>query len=95
MSLQSLAQPPLCFVSPIDGDVLFEVQDGTERDGVLTTEVTLSAPPHTCVTVNGIAADYDVDGTYWAFYIGNDYGMTGVDMTTIEAGATYAFKVTK
>ena len=45
--------------------------------------------------VNGITADYEIDGTYWAFYIGNDYGMTGVDMTNIEAGATYAFKVSK
>lgn len=45
--------------------------------------------------VNGITADYDVDGTYWAFYIGDDYGMTGVDMTDVEAGATYAFKVSK
>ena len=45
--------------------------------------------------VNGITADYDVDGTYWAFYVGDDYGMTGVDLTDIEAGATYAFKVSK
>ena len=46
-------------------------------------------------TVNGITADYDVDGTYWAFYIGNEYGMTGVDLTEITPGATYAFKVSK
>ena len=45
--------------------------------------------------VNGITADYEVDQTYWAFYIGDEYGMTGVDMTNIEAGATYAFKVSK
>ena len=45
--------------------------------------------------VNGITADYNVDGTYWAFYVGDDYGMTGVDLTEIEAGATYAFKVSK
>lgn len=45
--------------------------------------------------VNGITAEYEVDGTYWAFYIGDDYGMTGVDMTNIEPGATYAFKVSK
>ena len=31
--------------------------------------------------VNGITAEYEVDGTYWAFYIGDDYGMTGVDLT--------------
>lgn len=46
-------------------------------------------------TVNGITADYDVDGTYWAFYVNGEYGMTGVDQTAIEAGATYAFKVSK
>lgn len=45
--------------------------------------------------VNGITADYDVDGTYWAFYVGDDYGMTGVDQTNVEAGTTYAFKVSK
>ena len=45
--------------------------------------------------VNGITAEYEVDGTYWAFYICDDYGMTGVDMTDIEPGATYAFKVSK
>ena len=45
--------------------------------------------------VNGILADYEVDGTYWAFYIGGAYGMTGVDTTPVEDGATYAFKVEK
>lgn len=46
-------------------------------------------------TVNGITADYDVDGTYWAFYINGEYAMTGVDQTPVEDGATYAFKVEK
>ncbi|MBQ8310229.1 MAG: DUF4430 domain-containing protein [Clostridia bacterium] len=45
--------------------------------------------------VNGITADYDVDGTYWAFYINGEYAMTGVDSTDIEEGATYSFKVEK
>ena len=45
--------------------------------------------------VNGITADYDVDQTYWAFYVNGEYGMTGVDSTNVEAGATYSFKVEK
>ena len=45
--------------------------------------------------VNGITADYDVDGTYWAFYINGDYAMTGVDATEIEDGAAYSFKQEK
>lgn len=45
--------------------------------------------------VNGITADYDKDGTYWAFYVNGEYAMSGVDMTDIEDGQTYAFKVEK
>lgn len=46
-------------------------------------------------TVNGETADYDTDGTYWGFYINGEYAMTGVDATTLETGATYAFRVEK
>lgn len=46
-------------------------------------------------TVNGIAADYDVDGTYWAFYVDGEYAVSGVDTTTIEEGISYMFKVEK
>jgi len=46
-------------------------------------------------TVNGITADYDVDGTYWAFYVDGAYASSGVDTTTITAGSTYMFKVEK
>lgn len=46
-------------------------------------------------TVNGITADYDKDGVYWAFYINDEYAMSGVDATDITAGASYSFKVEK
>ena len=46
-------------------------------------------------TVNGITADYDTDQTYWAFYVDGEYAMSGVDVTTIEEGKTYALKVEK
>ncbi len=45
--------------------------------------------------VGGIEADFDKDGTYWAFYIDGEYAMTGVDVTEIEAGKAYSFKVEK
>ena len=46
-------------------------------------------------TVNGITADYDVDGTYWAFYVDGEYAMTGVDTIDVTPGTTYSFKVEK
>ena len=46
-------------------------------------------------TVNGVTLDYDTDGAYWAFYINGEYAMTGVDATSIEAGASYTLKAEK
>lgn len=44
-------------------------------------------------TVNGITADYDTDGKYWAFYVDDAYAQAGVDATEITDGAHYAFRV--
>lgn len=44
-------------------------------------------------TVNGITADYDTDGKYWAFYVDGAYAQAGVDATEITDGASYAFRV--
>lgn len=46
-------------------------------------------------SVNGIPADFETDGTYWAFYIDGEYAMSGVDVTEITPGAAYAMKVEK
>ncbi len=46
-------------------------------------------------SVNGIVADYNVDGTYWAFYVDGEYAMSGVEKTDIVEGSTYSFKVEK
>lgn len=46
-------------------------------------------------SANGTVADYDKDQSYWAFYVGDDYSMTGVDTTPIEEGVTYRLVYTK
>ena len=46
-------------------------------------------------SVNGIVADFDVDQTYWAFNIGGEYAMTGVDQTDITEGTVYQLVRTK
>lgn len=45
--------------------------------------------------VNGIAAIYEEDGSYWAFYENGEYGMTGVDLTDIDPSVSYSFVQTK
>lgn len=44
-------------------------------------------------SVNGITADYQKDGSYWAFYINGDYALTGADMTDIQEDTVYTFRV--
>ena len=39
--------------------------------------------------VNGITADYDTDGCYWAFYIDGEYAVSGVDSTEIAESVEY------
>lgn len=45
--------------------------------------------------VNGMTADYDIDQSYWAFYVNGEYGMSGVDMTDIDESAVYRLAYTK
>lgn len=46
-------------------------------------------------SVNGLIADYDIDCTYWAFYVDGEYAMAGVDSTEIVEGTAYALRVEK
>lgn len=45
--------------------------------------------------VNGITADYDVNKSYWGFYIDGEYAMSGVDTTEISDGVAYKLEYTK
>lgn len=40
-------------------------------------------------TVDGETADWNVNQSYWALYIGEDYAMTGADTTPIGDGDTF------
>ena len=78
----------------------FEIHTDKETVGDALLEVELIAGEESeyglfVKTVNGITADYDVDQTYWAFYVNDEYASSGVDTTAIEDGKTYSFKVQK
>ena len=45
-------------------------------------------------TVNGVKADYSVDGAYWALYEGDVYANYGVDTLPITDGGCYSFVYT-
>jgi uncharacterized protein YpmS len=40
-------------------------------------------------TINGVTADYDADGAYWAFYVDGEYCNYGIDSQPVEDGQAY------
>lgn len=58
--------------------------DGTESEYGLMVE-----------TVNGVTADYNTDGAYWAFYVDGEYCNFGIDSQPVNDGETYSIIYTK
>ena len=38
-------------------------------------------------------AEYETDGTYWAFYVNGDLATTGVSSTPVEDEMSYMFQI--
>ena len=77
-----------------DQSVTFTIKTDKETVGAALLEHDLIAGEESqyglyVKTVNGMSADYTVDGYYWAFYKSGDYMMTGVDSTTFADGDQY------
>lgn len=45
--------------------------------------------------VEGVIADYNIDGTYWAFYVDDELSMKGADQTPVVDGSVYSFRIEK
>ena len=44
--------------------------------------------------VDGETADWNVDSSYWALYIGDEYATTGVDTTPVYDGSEFTLEYT-
>ena len=86
-------------VTDADGKtVRFTVRTDQETVGAALQELGVVAGEQSSYglyikTVNGITADYDRDGVYWAFYIDGGYAATGADQTGVTDGSVYAFRI--
>ncbi len=91
---------PFTVVDQDGNETEFEIHTDQEMVGAALQELGLIAGDEGefglyVKTVNGITADYDADGVYWAFYVNGDYAALGVDSTAIAEGERYSFKVEK
>jgi nitrogen fixation protein FixH len=46
-------------------------------------------------TVNGITADYETDGAYWAFYTNGEYSQNGIDSEPVHDNDSFSIKYEK
>lgn len=79
-------------------ETLFEIHTDRETVGEALTELGLIDGEKSeyglyVKTVNGITADYDKDGVYWAFYVNGEYANTGIDSTVITDGDSYSLRI--
>lgn len=66
----------------IKAETLYDnlVENGLSIDGYM------SDWGYYLTTVNGVTADYDADGAYWAIYVNGEYGMDSLDAQAVAAG---------
>ena len=60
-------------------------------ESVLTLEGEMGQYGFALYAVNGVKADFNKDGAYWAVYVDGEYGQYGVDAQPVTDGSTYAF----
>ena len=66
--------------------------DYLEKEGLIASEGADDGMFH---TVDGEKADWNENQSYWAFYLGEEYAMTGIYDTDITDGAVYKLVYTK
>ncbi len=74
------------YVTRTDAEYLRQALE--EIDG-LAVEGTESEYGLMVETVNGVTADYNADGAYWAFFVNDEYCNYGVDTQPVEDGQEY------
>lgn len=75
-----------------DAEYLRQAMEETEG---LTFEGTESSYGLMVETVNGLTADYNTDGAYWAFYVNGEYCNYGIDSQPVADGEAYSIVYTK
>ena len=78
--------PSSTYTVHTDAEYLRQALEETEG---LTGEGTDSEYGLMVETVNGVRADYNTDGAYWAFFLNDEYCNYGIDLQPVEDGQSY------
>ena len=80
-------------VYEVDTDAQYLIGAMEEADG-LTFEGEDGVYGLSISTINGVRADYTLDGAYWAFFVNDEYCNYGVSQQPIEDGDAFSIVYT-
>lgn len=81
-------------VYEVDTDAEYLLGAMEDADG-LTFEGEESTYGMSISSVNGVRADYTLDGAYWGFYVNDDYCNYGVSQQPVEDGDSFRIVYTE
>ena len=79
------------YAEKTDAEYLSEVMDELAEKFDFSYEGATSEYGLFIDTINGVKADYDKDGAYWAIYVNDEYGQYGADSQPVADGDVYKF----
>lgn len=92
ISVVDSAKQTVTYTTKTDAEFLRQAME--ETDG-LTFSGDESEYGLMVIVVNGETADYNVDGSYWAFYINDEYCNYGIDSQPVADGDSFKIEYTK
>ena len=73
-----------------DAEFLSGLMDELKAAGDFTYEASESDYGLFIESVNGLAANYDANGSYWAIYVNGEYGMYGADSQPVADSDSFS-----
>ena len=92
ISVVDSAKQTVTYTTKTDAEFLRQAMEETEG---LTFSGDESEYGLMVIVVNGETADYNVDGSYWAFYINDEYCNYGIDSQPVADGDSFKIEYTK
>ena len=94
ITIEVVMQDETSTVYEVDTDAEYLIGAMQEADG-LTFEGEEGIYGMSISTINGVRADYTLDGAYWGFYVNGDYCNYGVSQQPIEDGDSFRIVYTE
>lgn len=88
IAIEVVMQDETSTVYEVDTDAEYLIGAMEEADG-LTFHGEEGPYGMSISTINGVRADYTLDGAYWGFYVNGDYCNYGVSQQPVEDGDTF------